>query len=106
MNQQEQKKVDVILYSPEIKRYLRLRLSELNLKMADVVKDAANRGMGAITKEKLSRYFRNENPIRGFPTQLDVLWLCTRYGISVTVNVKLAPYNEEEATKRANSLVE
>lgn len=103
---QEQKKIDIVLYSESIKRRLRFRFEALRLKPSDVVKDANEKGMTTITKDKLSRYLNNDVPVRGFPTQKDILWLCTRYGLEVKLNITLIPnYIEAECIERAKNIM-
>lgn len=105
MNSDEQKKVDIVLYSPTVKAYLKQVLINKNLKPADVVKDAQEKGMKTITKEKLSRYLNNDIPIKGFPTQRDILWLCARYKIRVKLAVAfLEKQSDEDAIKYAEQI--
>lgn len=94
MSEVEQKKVDIVLLSPVVKRLLKERFNELGLKVSQVVLDANEKGMSTITKEKLSRYLNKEVPVKGFPTQRDILWLCTRYAIRVRLRAVKEPWDE------------
>ena len=109
MNQQkskeEQKRLDIVLLSKGVKNKLKYRFKELNLKPSDVVKDAKERGMKTITKEKLSRYLNSDIPIHGFPTQKDVIWLCVRYGLEIQIKVNILTTPQEEWIEKANSLL-
>lgn len=106
MSSNEQKKVDIVLYSLTIKKYLKLVFKGKNLKPSDVVKDANERGMKTITKEKLSRYLNNDVPVLGFPTQRDILWLCARYSIKVKLKVSLVEESEKDALLSAEQIKE
>lgn len=107
MNLDEQKKVDILLYSPTLKKRLQIRFLAEKLKVADVVRDANEKGMKTITKEKLSRYFNHDTPIKGFPTQKDILWLCTRWGLEIKLSVTLKnPYSTEESIEQAKQIME
>ena len=104
MSSNEQKKVDIVLYSPKIKEYLKLVFAGKNLKAADVVKDANEKGVKTITKEKLSRYLNNDKPVTGFPTQRDILWLCARYSVKVKLVATLIEESEEDALLKAEQI--
>lgn len=103
---EKQKKIDILLYSKVLKRRIKERFEELNLKPAEVVRQANSEGMTAITKAKLSKYLNSESPIRGFPTQLDILWLATRYCINVRLKIQKEEYNEQDGIKNARQILE
>lgn len=92
----EQSKVDILLSSQTLKQLLRDRIKSLNLTMTDVVQESKEHISG-ITKSNLSLYFNNKNPIRGFPTQKHILYLCIRYGIKISIIFTKEKYIEEKA---------
>ena len=105
MSTNEQKKVDIVLYSPIVKKCIKKRFEELDLKATDVIKDAITQGMTTLTKEKLSRYLNNDVPIKGFPTQRDILWLATRYSIRIKLVVDYGSYDPDIAIPKAKEIL-
>jgi len=94
-----------LVNNPKIKTLLFERWKELDLKVAEIVNDAAERHM-KICPTRLSRY-KNGKKLGISEDQL--LWLCTRYGIYIhfkigkpvlvegKVKYEITPYNELEA---------
>jgi hypothetical protein len=101
-----QKKIDIVLYSNALRKLLKKRFAELKLIPMDVVRDAHSEGMTSITKEKLSRYLNSSIPVHGFPTQIDVLWLASRYNINFVFKVTYMPLNDAEGKANAKKLLE
>ena len=94
---QKYKKKDLIRSNRDIQESLFIRITELNLTLAQIEQDAIAMARPTIKVSRLSAYFRNneqgKQPSGGL-TQEDVLWLCERYGIDVKINVVLKAYNE------------
>ena len=88
--------------SPVIKKLLLERMEELDLSAAKVVVDAHSKGRTSLTKSKMSLYLNNDEPVKGSPTEEDIIWLCFRYCISAYLNVKKMEYNEEKAMEMIN----
>jgi len=76
--------MDLIKESKGIHKCLLTRWNELGLKNAHIIKDAEERGM-ILTKSQMSNYRKEEN-FSGL-TQVQVLWLCFRYGIKILLTI-------------------
>jgi len=88
------------------------RIKELNMSYAELLKDAAERGM-KIAPARISKYVKNKY---GGMTEEQVLWVATRLGIYINLNLgkltvdggvpkfKITPYNEQEALKTLNRI--
>jgi hypothetical protein len=88
------------------------RVKELNMSYAELLKDAAERGM-KIAPARMSKYVKNKY---GGMTEEQVLWVATRLGIYINLNLgkltvdsgvpkfKITPYNEQEALKMLNRI--
>lgn len=105
MTTQKKKKIDIVLYSEHIKKALKKRLFEdLKLMYGDIIADAEKLGYKGIEKGALSRYFNSSIPLSGSISHQTVIFLCTRYGVSLLIKVGLKPYNEEEFIQRTKQL--
>ena len=77
-----------IVENPKIHKELFKRWDELEMSSADVIKDAEERGM-IITPACISKYknmIKNGNA-KGSLTLLQLVFLCTRWGIFLNINV-------------------
>jgi hypothetical protein len=92
-----------IVTHPKLKEELFKRWKDLGIKVADVIKDAEERGM-KISSPRMSRYKTGTSKEAISPRQL--LWLSIRWGIPVSINIgnpviekgtvvyKVLPYDE------------
>lgn len=102
-----------LVQNQTIKNALFNRWKELELRAADVIKDAEERGM-KITSQRLSRYKTGKG--KEAISQSQLLWLCTRWGVFVTFNIGepvidnsgvryvIKPYDEAKCLKLLNKL--
>lgn len=74
--------MDLIKESKGIHKCLLKRWKELELKNADIIHDAEERGM-TLTKSQISNYVNKNIGL----TQMQVLWLTIRYFIPVQVQI-------------------
>lgn len=97
------KKQCMVKQSSTILKELRKRLfDELGLSQAQIVAEAERFNQVNIKAGTLSRYFKGvtENSL----TQESIIFLCTRFGIIITLNVKPVPYNEQDCLNRIKLL--
>jgi hypothetical protein len=88
-------KPSIVKESRKIQKLLIERISgELGLTNKAVSVDAEEHDQ-KISVEALSRYFKHPNP-KGGLSESNILWLCYRYGVFVTLNVTKVPYNERK----------
>jgi hypothetical protein len=85
-------KISLVKQSNKIKDGLKQRMDELDLSYTAMSEDAKKRGMN-ISIEALSRYFKHKDP-KGGLSEINILWLCYRYGIVVTIKVTVMEYDE------------
>ncbi len=96
--------------NPVIREALKNRWSELDLKNADVIRDASERSPEMkITYDRLSKWLKGSK-LHNL-TDIQILWLCVRYHVPISINIgepvltdgKLTyvvpKYNELEALK-------
>jgi len=93
---ERQTKIDILLSSNKIKDLLRQRFNELTLSNKDVVNESKKYIKG-LSEPKLSLYFNKSQPVWGYPTQKHLLYLCTRYCISLRVTATKEIYQEDKA---------
>lgn len=87
--------MSIIKDNIEIREALFKRITELQLTLKDVTIQAERQFGRKIHPSQLSRYF-SETPSPGPKiTEDDVIWLCIRYGIDISLDVKLNRYNEK-----------
>lgn len=104
-----------LINNKQIKKALQDRWKELDLtKMSAVVKDALERSSSMkITNDRMSKWlsdYKFNGKAAGL-TEIQILWLCTRYSIPVSLNIGvpslddgklkfvIPPHNELEALK-------
>ena len=102
---ERQKKIDIVLYSDSLRNTLKKMFAKNNLRISDVVRDANEKGMTTITKEKLSRYLNSKVPIHGYPTQVDILWLASRYRVGIKLKVYEQIVDEDVAIANAEVIL-
>lgn len=78
------KQKSYIRSSEKIRQALLSRFELLELKQADILRDAEERGM-KISKSMLSRYIKNVDGVQ--ITEEQIIWLCLRYDLPVVVEV-------------------
>lgn len=76
----------LIRESLKIRTLLNERFSKLELSSRDITYDARNSGR-EFTEANLCRYRKHGN-IKGSLKTADIIWLCERYGIELTLKVK------------------
>lgn len=87
----------LIKHNDEIREILFKRITERNMLWKEVIADAAKLGR-QLHQSQLSRYFNKHD--RMSIGQSDIIWLCKRYGVTVTVNVEITRYNEKDCINR------
>lgn len=87
----------IIGSSKNIRNTIKERLKELKLTQEQVIRDAKLEGI-IIYKSNLSNYISNNKKYN--LTEQQILFICTRYGISAGLQVTVIPYNEAECIKK------
>lgn len=81
--------------------------ADLELTQDAVIKDAQARGY-IISNSQLSKYLNHHKEIHSL-TEKDIIWLCYRYGVDLTLNIgapisvtkwKVVAYSEEKAINK------
>lgn len=75
------KRPTLVKSSKVIRKLLKERFEDLELRSTAITEDANNRGM-KFTIAMLSKYLNHDNPEGGLSDD-GILWLCFRYGINV-----------------------
>lgn len=70
-----------------IKEFLFKRWTELGLLFSEVVKDAQKENRN-ITSAQLSRYINTSYQVVSGLSEVEILWLCEKYNIKVTLQVE------------------
>jgi hypothetical protein len=90
--------------SSVIKKALLIRLKELypsnvgfGFRNASIINDAKERGF-KIAPEQLSRYFSNSP--KNALSEVQIVWLCIRYGINLKLEVTSSKFEEVEALNK------
>ena len=73
-----------IVTNPHIKKELFDRWQKLGIRTSDVIRDANERNMN-INASRMSRYKSGKS--KEAITQYQLLWLCVRWGIPVTITI-------------------
>ena len=79
---------------PQLREKILERLKELEFTQSFIVNDASERGM-KIASDRLSRYLNNKEG--GMITEDQLIWLATRLGIDVSVNLGILVYEKDKA---------
>lgn len=96
----KKKTIDIVTASVQLKKMLHNRLfNELKLNYRLVVEESVRNGIKGINKANLSKYFGSDNALSGTISQKSLLYLTTRYGIVVRINIKDNDYNEKDCLK-------
>lgn len=107
-------KKSIVKKSESIRTFLQQRMAELNLKPADIVKDAIERDV-KIDNASFSRYMKHGD-VKGSLSEEAIVWLCCRWGIKIQLivgslvitdgklKVTLPPYNEQKALEKLNTV--
>ena len=77
--------IDIIRHNDIIRNAIKARIDELNLSYNDIIKDAKKYNV-SLSKSALSTYFNGVKK-RGL-THRQVLWLGTRYNLTIKVSCK------------------
>ena len=94
----------VIKNSKKIRKLLFERFNEQHMLYSDIVADAERHGVN-IDKPRLSRYFKMDRysnfvgDVRSSLSEDTILWLCDRWGIDVSFEVKKIKWDEESILK-------
>lgn len=83
----------VIKQHNEIREILYKRITERNLLWKEVVADAKALGW-QLHLSQLSRYFKAAN--QQSLSQEDILWLCKRYGVDITIQITIKRYDDKK----------
>jgi len=114
-----------IVENPKIHKELWKRWDELEMTSADIIHDATERGV-LITPARISKYKnaikRDEEgniistDFKGSLTVLQLVWVCTRWGITININLGtltmkngkpvfiIEPYDELAAIKKLHKV--
>lgn len=79
-----------------LNKVLKHRFEELKLRPTDIVNDAKLLGNTAINKSNLSIYLSGEFNRRGTLSDKHIFWLCCRYNISISLNIKKLLYDKKK----------
>lgn len=103
----ETKRKCVIKESKKIYKALWGRFNNLGLSYSDIVADAAHHDR-KFTSSSLSRYYKQfdedgnfKEAVKGSLSQEDLIWLCLRYCINISLTVEAAPYDQKVGIKNA-----
>jgi len=92
----------IIKSSTVIHKLLQERFAELDLN-PHIVAEEARKFKVPIFKQQIYTYLSDPDKPKGL-TEDGIVWLCIRYGISISLQVKKVPYNEVEAIKRVKEI--
>lgn len=90
-------KRSIIKQSTNIREKLQTRFEELGFSYTQITAEATRFGQTNINVSTLSRYFSGQT--KNSLTESSIIFLCYRYGIVVSANVNVLPYNENECIK-------
>ena len=97
----KEKKICLIKSNLDIKQLLFDRITEMGLTYSEVVQDAREKHGRKFTLAMLSRYFSTDDgQLSCQLTQPDVVWMCDRYGIDVTIMVKKLKYVDKTVKQK------
>lgn len=95
-------KQSIVKDSSKIRELLKVRMNNLDLTYSAVCIDAQEKGQ-YITPDKLSKYFNQDD--RGGLTEENIVFLCFRYGILISLNVtRMEPFNEQKCIEITQKL--
>lgn len=77
----------IIRSNKDIKDFMVIRMAELNINVIDVVKEAKSYRL-KISQSSFSRWMNATKSEPGVLTQRQILWLCKRYGIDITLTIE------------------
>lgn len=96
-------KPSLIRSSVSIHKSLSERKEELGLTLKQIKDDANSFGV-TMDIPQLSKYFRKEEKYYGL-NEKQILFLCVRYGVSVSLEVGKISYNEQECINRVKKFL-
>lgn len=94
-------KLDLIVQNPRLRDSIEKRLANLGISRIELVEEGKLYGL-KLDESKLSRYFSGKK--EKIPTQREILWMAYRYGIKVSLEIKVenfTPESEKEFIKFA-----
>lgn len=92
---------DIVKASEAIKDSLKQRFKELDLSYSYLIADAEKYGR-KLDKGNLSRYLNKPYPVKPCLTQEQILWLCIRYEVPITLLV--GNFEQKEVQVQGNSI--
>lgn len=97
---------DVIRCNQDIKDFVELRMTEAGITINDLCKEANEIFMLKLTPSNFSRWINADRYIKGFPTQKQILWICHRLGITLTLKIELdEEFNYKKSALRAQQFI-
>ena len=93
--------ISIIKQSGVIRKKLKERIKELGLTNGDVYRDANARGL-FIDRAGLGRLLNGHQ--KSIPSEEAILWLCTRYGVSISLSVGFDEYDEEKQINKLKKI--